>query len=148
MLYLRQFSILTLALLVLGPAPASADSVGASVLAGALEGHVSSATAPLAASAVYAYQLADFSLRKVVTDAGGNFLFDRLPAGLYKIIAHKTGFVPAVALLIRATDEAHQFLEMQLAEQQAVEAAGDGFWSVRERIPTDVLRAPASRPRR
>ena len=51
---------------------------------------------PLSAVRVYAYQLADLSLKRVVTDADGSFRFPELPAGLYKIIAHKSGFVPAV----------------------------------------------------
>ncbi|MEE8139007.1 MAG: carboxypeptidase-like regulatory domain-containing protein, partial [Thermoanaerobaculia bacterium] len=121
MLYLRQSFTLALALILLGPAAASADSTDPSALAGALEGRVSRATTPLPASAVYAYRLADFSLRKVVTDGEGDFLFDRLPAGLYKIIAYKAGFVPAVALLTRATEGTRQFLEMQLIEEETVE---------------------------
>ncbi|MEE8138892.1 MAG: carboxypeptidase-like regulatory domain-containing protein [Thermoanaerobaculia bacterium] len=140
MLYLRQSFTVAVALILLGPAVASADSADPSALAGALEGRVSSATAPLPASAVYAYRLADFSLRKVVTDGEGDFLFNRLPAGLYKIIAYKAGFVPAVALLTRATEGTRQFLEMQLIEGETVEAAGQGFWSVRARLPADVLR--------
>src|SRR5688500_6124044 len=53
-------------------------------------GRVLCEAAPLAAAQIYAYQLADLSLRKVKTDAQGNFLFQDLPAGLYKVIAYKT----------------------------------------------------------
>jgi hypothetical protein len=140
MLYLKRISIVVLALVLVGPLSTFADSSDLSILTPALQGHVSSTTAALPASSVYVYQLADFSLRKVITDAEGNFLFDRLPAGLYKIIAYKAGFVPAVALLTRATAEARQYLEMQLTREQAAEAIGAGFWSVRQRIPSDVLR--------
>jgi hypothetical protein len=104
-------------------------------------------TSPLAAAGVYAYQLADSSLRKVLTDPHGNFLFQDLPAGLYKIIAHKTGFEPVVVMITRTTAETYQFVELQLAEQRRAGAAGakdrapaDDFWSVRSRIPGDVLR--------
>jgi hypothetical protein len=136
----RQLTLLLLALLVLTPAVVAADDLG-EPLAGLLAGRVTSSSTPLPSSQVYAYQLADLSLRKVVTDGEGSFLFDRLPAGLYKIIAYKSGFVPGIALLTRATDQARQYLDLELLEQKAAAAhAGGGFWSVREQIPADVLR--------
>jgi len=102
---------------------------------------------PLAAVGVYAYQLADLTLHRVVTDAEGNFLFQDLPAGLYKVIAHKAGFEPAVIMLTRTTAQAYQFLELQLAKQDRVRAASgasggmsDDFWSLRAHVPGDVLR--------
>jgi hypothetical protein len=98
---------------------------------------------PLAAVGVYAYQLADLTLHRVVTDAQGNFLFQDLPAGLYKVIAHKAGFEPAVILLTRTTTQAYQFLELQLARQDraaGTAAPGDDFWSLRARVPGDILR--------
>lgn len=96
---------------------------------------------PLSSAHIYAYQLADLSLRKVLTDGKGNFLFQDLPVGLYKIIAHKAGFVPAVIMLTRTTAQAYQFLEVQLAERQAGHGRDeDDFWAVRARVPGDVLR--------
>jgi hypothetical protein len=102
---------------------------------------------PLAAVGVYAYQLADLTLHRVVTDAEGNFLFQDLPAGLYKVIAHKAGFEPAVIMLTRTTAQAYQFLELQLAKQDRARAASgasggasDDFWSLRAHVPGDVLR--------
>jgi hypothetical protein len=107
-------------------------------------GRVVGESTPLAAVGVYAYQIADLSLKKAVTDPQGNFLFQDLPAGLYKIIAHKPGFVPVVILLTRTTAQAYQFLELQLTERVIGAAAGtaaqDDFWSVRSRVPADVLR--------
>jgi len=109
--------------------------------AGLVSGRVSGSETPLAESQVYAYQLGELTLRKVVTDATGNFEFRNLPTGLYKIIAFKPGFVPGVALLSRASLEAAQFLDVELQTQDA--AATDSstdFWTVRQQIPTDVLR--------
>lgn len=106
-----------------------------------LSGQVSSAAGALAAARVYAYQLADADLTEAVTDLQGDFSFDRLPAGLYKIIAFKPGFVPAVALLTRASAEAAQFLEMELSrlDETNSETTSD-YWAVRRRIPGDILR--------
>jgi hypothetical protein len=122
--------------------------LGGAGKAGAIEsrpgvgGRVLAETSPLPSAGVYAWQLADLSLKKVLTDPKGNFLFQDLPAGLYKIIAHKPGFVPVVVVLTRTTAQTYQFVEIQLAEQQrgAAGASHDDFWSVRSQIPGDVLR--------
>ncbi|HEX7184842.1 MAG TPA: carboxypeptidase-like regulatory domain-containing protein [Thermoanaerobaculia bacterium] len=104
-------------------------------------GRVLGESSPLSSAGVYAYQLADLSFRKVLTDAKGNFHFEALPAGLYKVIAHKPGFVPVVVLLTRTAAQNYQFLELQLAPQpRGAGKDGDDFWSVRSRIPGDVLR--------
>jgi Carboxypeptidase regulatory-like domain len=116
-------------------------SAGTAEAAGLVSGRVSGDESPLPQSQVYAYQLGELTLRKVVTDSLGNFEFRDLPTGLYKIIAFKPGFLPGVALLSRASAEAAQFLDVELQSQGA--AANDSttdFWSVRQQIPTDVLR--------
>lgn len=105
-------------------------------------GRVLGQESPLPAAGVYAYQLADLSFHKVLTDGKGNFLFQNLPAGLYKIIAHKPGFVPVVVMLTRTAAQNYQFVELQLTERPkgAASSKEDDFWSVRSRIPGDVLR--------
>lgn len=114
-------------------APADPDGVGGRV--------ISAAASPLSSATVYAYQLADRSHRKVTTDGGGGFLFDALPAGLYKIVAHKPGFVPVVLMLTRATADGYQFLELELAEAEAAASRGRrDFWTAQSEIPSDVLR--------
>jgi hypothetical protein len=111
-------------------------------------GRVIANSSPLAAAGVYAYQLASLTLHKVETDPQGNFIFRNLPPGLYKIIANKPGFVPAVTLLTRTTAQTYQFLEMQMAPGAARPAAAASsanpadpdFWALRASIPPDVLR--------
>lgn len=105
-------------------------------------GQVLGEVAPLPAAGVYAYQLADQSVRKVLTDTKGNFLFQDLPAGVYKIIAHKPGFIPVVVVLMRTAAQNYQFVELQLTERPlgSTQVKEDDFWSVRSRIPGDVLR--------
>ncbi len=107
--------------------------------AASLSGTVSAAAAPLPRANVYAYELADASLLRVATDEAGAFRFETLPAGLYKIVAFKAGFVPAIALLTRASAEAAQVLDMELEPSPPVPAEAD-FWAVRRHIPPDVLR--------
>jgi len=118
-----------------------ADAPAATARSAAVAGKVLTDARPLGAARVYLYRLTDLTLHKALTDERGGFSFEALPAGLYKIIAHKPGFVPAVVRLTRTTAEAYQFLELELAEQTRAEAvAGDDFWSLRAEVPPDVLR--------
>lgn len=127
----------TAALVLLG----QASVLQAEVRQSGVSGRVLGESAPLAAVHIYAYQIADLSLRgKVKTDAQGKFLFQDLPAGLYKVIAHKAGFMPAVAMITRTTAQTYQSLEFQLARRQAGKGQEEDFWSIRARIPADVLR--------
>lgn len=106
-----------------------------------LAGLVRSDRSPLAAARVYAYQVSDLSLTKAETGGDGRFLFGSLPAGVYKVIAYKNGFVPAIVLVTRAAHYATDYLEFELvAERQPASGSTDDFWSVRRKIPTDVLR--------
>lgn len=128
------YLLLAIAGLALGSRAALAD--------GALNGRViGKAASAVDTARVYAYELANLTLRRVSTDSHGEFRFEDLPAGLYKIIAHKTGFVPAIVVLARTSAAATQFVEMQLRAEDAGEPRQVGdFWSVREQIPPDVLR--------
>ncbi len=124
---------------------AQGQALAARDVHGAVAGRVMGASNPLGAAAVYAYQVVDRTLEKVATDLQGNFRFDQLPAGVYNIIAHRIGFVPAVVRLTRSTAEAYQFVEIQLARQTAGPGGPSGgppadFWSLRSKIPADVLR--------
>ena len=134
---------------LLGAAPLEAGldlpSLG-DPLAGRLIGNVHAGKAPLPAARVYVYDVADRSKRKTTTDRFGRYAFQPLPAGVYRVIAHRPGFVPAVAELVRTTGESVQSLDFELGARDrrpAHEKTDDGeddFWSVRQRIPSDVLR--------
>lgn len=124
-------------LVVLGGAPAF-GGVDPEIAPG-LSGLVREARGPVEKAAVYAYRVADLSLTRATTGQDGRFMFSTLPAGAYKIIAHKPGFLPAIVLFTRATQMASDFLEFELVpEDQAV--VDDDFWSIRSKIPGDVLR--------
>jgi hypothetical protein len=137
--------VLVLALTLAGGATGLAAEDHPAAKPAGVAGRVLGETSPLGAAGVYAYQLADLSFRKVLTDGEGNFLFQELPAGLYKIIAHKPGFSPAVVMLTRTAAGAYQFMELQLAPRPkgspgSRAKTGEDFWSIRARIPADVLR--------
>ena len=103
-------------------------------------GLVRGESSPLSAAHVWAYQITDLSLHKVLTDAQGNFLFRDLPAGFYKIIAHKVGFVPRMVLLARQKAQDYQRVEVDLPQRQAGQAEKeDDFWGLISQVPPDVL---------
>lgn len=122
-----------------GKAEAAATFEAAAQQTHGVAGKVSGAATPLPSVQVYVYRLADLTLTRAVTDERGHFRFDALPAGLYRVIAHKPGFLPVVVRLTRATAEAYQFLELELATAPA-DAPKDDFWSLRSKVPPDVLR--------
>ncbi|HEY0554478.1 MAG TPA: carboxypeptidase-like regulatory domain-containing protein, partial [Thermoanaerobaculia bacterium] len=133
---LRKSLPLILALAFLG----QAASLRAEVRHPGVAGRVIGDSNPLSAAHIYAYQLADLTLHTALTDGQGAFLFQDLPAGLYKIIAHKAGFLPVVMSVTHTTAQAYQFLELQLSPRQGGQAAnGDDFWAIRARVPADVL---------
>ncbi len=113
--------------------------------AGRLVGRVNAGKAPLPAAQVYVYDVADSSKLRTTTDRFGRYAFQPLPAGIYRVIAHRPGYVPAVAELTRTTSESVQSLDFELGARGR-RSGNDGdendedFWSVRARIPSDVLR--------
>ena len=134
---LRKSVPLIVALVLAG----QAGAVRAEAYSPGVGGRVFGQASPLAAVRIWAYQLADLSRYRVMTDPQGNFLFKDLPAGLYQIVAHKTGFAPAMVMLPRATAQAYQTLELQLSQLKPGQGTlGDDFWAVRSRLPADVLR--------
>lgn len=111
-----------------------------------VEGQVTDRNDPVGQVTVYAYEVASSELVQVATDALGKFLFEGLPAGMYKLVAFKPGFQPAVELLLRRRDDDRQFVELNLKTRDAQtdpelsDAASSEFWKVRGRVPMDVLR--------
>lgn len=102
-------------------------------------GRVLAAADPVDEATVYVYQVVERTLQKVLTDPSGRFHFSDLPAGLYKLIAHKSGFAPAVVVLTRRAAEESQYVQVDLAaESKTTNPAG--FWELRSEVPGDVLR--------
>lgn len=109
--------------------------------AAAVKGRVFEGSKPIEAVKVYAYEVASFAIRKVLSDDSGHFSFKSLPAGMYQIVAHKDGFAPSVELLLRKSPDTHQFVEIRMQEEAPDDMRqAEDYWSVRSRVPADVLR--------
>ncbi len=93
---------------------------------------------PVANATVFAYQVIERTFTKALTDDAGNFLFKDLPAGLYKIVAHKSGLPTAVLVLARRAAADSQFVQVALPEKTP--SSGENFWDLRAEVPSDVLR--------
>jgi hypothetical protein len=116
-------------------APAAAEAAG-------VAGRVLADARPVSEVTVYAYQVVEKSLRSSLTDAAGEFRFGELPAGLYKIIAHKSGFAPVVLVVTRRAAADDQFVQVELPAAAAPPVPADAadFWELRSEVPADVLR--------
>ena len=106
----------------------------------AVKGRVFVGGNPIDAVKVYAYEVASYAMKRVTTDGKGHFSFRNLPAGMYQIVAHKEGFSPSVELLLRRNSEENQFVKILLREEEDDPRQAEDYWSVRARIPADVLR--------
>ena len=148
----RSFTFPTLILLAFGLTAAQADTAsGAAAAEGRLtrvkaaaavvEGKVVGKSRPVSEATVYAYEVATYALKKVLTDDYGRFLLGSLPAGMYKIIAFKEGFAPTIELLLRRREQESQYLEITMRDEAVGDVRqGEDYWSVRSRVPADVLR--------
>jgi len=110
----------------------------ARVDAAGLSGRVTLSEQPVSDVAVYAYQVLERSFSSVLTDDAGLFNFATLPAGLYKIVAFKSGVPPAVLVLTRRAADESQYVLVELPDGEA--AAESDFWALRSEVPADVLR--------
>jgi|GEM_PF-1552043 len=100
--------------------------------------------APVAGALVIAYNLGDSSLTRMKTATDGTFVLASAPAGVYELIAYKSGFEPAMQRLW------HQSASDQVSAVSLTltRKGGDApppetpvtMWELRDRLPSDVLR--------
>lgn len=95
---------------------------------------------PIQGAHVFIYSLADATLQKILTDGVGRFQLRDLPAGLYQVIAYKSGFVPAMVALTRPAANRQQILELDLLPADREVSTGEDYWQIRGSLPGDVLR--------
>lgn len=103
-------------------------------------GSVSDAAHPVANALVVALNLNSFDTIQTYTTADGSFSLPPLKAGVYKIIAVKHGFLPAIATIVPSRPDHHVKLRLQTEKQSKSRTANDEVWEVRGSLPPDVLR--------
>jgi hypothetical protein len=105
-------------------------NVGGTVLAGGL---------PVNDALVIAFGLSTQYDERASTDPLGQFALAPLPLGVYRVIAVKRGFAPALAVVSPARTE-HR-LSIRLRREAALTSAEkDDVWEIRRALPRDILR--------
>lgn len=94
---------------------------------------------PAAKALVIALNVEDFSAAQAYTGGDGTFTLPQLKAGVYKVIAVKQGFVPAVTTIV-PTRADHRVNLRLVDEKHAKKDASQEIWEIRGSLPPDVLR--------
>ncbi len=131
----RAFAITAAMIIVAVPARSEAP------LPAVLEvlGTVSNAARPVANALVIALNLQDFQSVQTYSGRDGSFTLPQLRAGIYRIIAVKQGFIPAITTIV-PTRTSHRVAIRLDSEKKAKRSASQEIWELRSSLPKDVLR--------
>jgi hypothetical protein len=102
-------------------------------------GNVTNSARPIDNALVIAFNLTNFSAIQTFTTSDGSFTLPPLKAGIYKIIAVKQGFAPAIAMITPNKKDHKVALRLQ-TEKPADKSATQQMWEIRASLPPDVLR--------
>lgn len=121
------------AAMLVGASPAAAAPSALEVL-----GVVTSAARPVGNALVIALNLQDLATFQTTTGADGRFVLPMLRSGMYKIIAVKQGFAPAVTTILPT--RARQRVTLRLQNDRPGGSGEQDIWELRASLPSDVLR--------
>jgi len=102
-------------------------------------GSVTNSARPVANALVIALNLQDFVATQTWTATDGTFAMPALRTGIYKIIAVKQGFTPAITTVIPTTPNHRVALKLE-TEKSKKNSASQEIWELRGSLPPDVLR--------
>src|ERR1051325_10646735 len=102
-------------------------------------GSVTNSARPVGNALVIALNLTNLETIQTFTSIDGTFNLPQLPAGIYKIIALKYGFAPAMAMLV-PTQREHRIKLRLVPEAQSKRDVSQEMWEIRGAVPPDILR--------
>jgi len=102
-------------------------------------GSVTTAARPVANVLVIALNLSSLEASQTMTAVDGTFNLPSLPAAVYRIIAVKSGFAPAMAMIMPTKEKQRISLALK-NEKTANRDANQQIWELRASLPPDVLR--------
>ena len=142
---MRRFRTIAFAAAILiAAAPAQPDTPLEAKLSGAMQvlGTVTNAARPVGNVLVIALNLQDFAATQTYTALDGSFSLPTLRSGIYKIIAVKQGFTPAITTLVPSTQTRQKVaLKLESEKKQARRnGAAQEIWELSGSLPADVLR--------
>src|SRR6266576_836552 len=103
-------------------------------------GSVSSAAHPVSNALVIALNLKDLGAIQTFSTADGSFTLPPLPAGIYKLIAVKQGFAPAIATVLPTKPNHTVKLSLDREGVHNKKTVSDEMWEIRASLPPDILR--------
>jgi len=101
-------------------------------------GNVTSATRPVGNALVIALNLNNLDAIQTFSSSDGSFALPQLPAGVYKIIAMKYGFAPAIETIV-PTKKDHR-IKLKLEAEKQARGTNQQMWEIRGSLPPDILR--------
>ncbi|HEX6158870.1 MAG TPA: carboxypeptidase-like regulatory domain-containing protein [Thermoanaerobaculia bacterium] len=135
---MRRFRAFAVAVLVVIAIPAHSNTPLPTVLQ--VLGHVTNAARPVGNALVIALNLQDFEAIQTYTGTDGSFSLPKLRGGVYKIIAVKQGFLPAIATIAPTRPSHRVALKLETEKQARGRDATQEIWELRGSLPKDVLR--------
>ncbi|MDQ3282608.1 MAG: carboxypeptidase-like regulatory domain-containing protein [Acidobacteriota bacterium] len=103
-------------------------------------GTVTTAARPVGNALVIALNLQDLGAVQAWTASDGSFELPKLAAGIYRIIAVKQGFAPAITTLIPTQASHRVSLKLETEKQAKRKDVNQQIWELRGSLPPDVLR--------
>jgi hypothetical protein len=101
-------------------------------------GNVTSSTRPVGNALVIALNLNSLDAIQTFSNGDGSFSLPQLPAGVYKIIAMKYGFAPAIETIVPTRKE-HR-IKLKLEAEKQSRTTNQQMWEIRGSLPPDILR--------
>src|SRR5262249_32806039 len=102
-------------------------------------GSVTNSARPVGNALVIALNLTNLQASQTFTSTDGTFNLPQLPGGIYKIIAIKYGFAPAMAMLVPTKSEHRIKLRLE-PEGSTKRNVSQEMWEIRGSVPPDILR--------
>lgn len=136
---MRRFQAIAIAAAVLvaaAPLPVEASSGPSSLR---ILGTVTNAARPVSNALVIALNLQDLAATQVWTGLDGSFSLPTLRAGVYRVIAVKHGFAPAITTILPTRPDQKIALRLE-PETRTRKSANQDIWELRGSLPPDVLR--------
>ena len=126
------------AILIAAAAPARSETP----VPAALEvlGTVTNSARPVANALVIALNIQDFAAERTFTGRDGTFSLPSLRGGIYKIIAVKQGFIPAILTLVPTAATHKIALKLENEGKAKKSNANQEIWELRGSLPPDILR--------
>lgn len=102
-------------------------------------GSVTNAAQPVGHALVIALNLSNLDAIQTYTSSDGRFNLPPLKSGIYKVIAAKQGFLPAITTVVPTKADHKVTLRLE-TEKQARRSAAHEIWEIRGSLPADILR--------